>query len=202
MSFMENHVLAYKAPLYGRRTAQFKLQPFTFLEARKCFKRFSNLDLAIIYGVIGGTPQYLMQVQDSLSVEENIKTLFLNPNSPLYEEPTNLLKQEVREPALYNAIISAIASGSSRLAEISGKVGEESSVCSAYLKNLISLGLVRRENPFGYQFSKNHLFCRRQYVPILVSVYPGESVQHQPWRSGSCLEADRAISSRFYGACV
>lgn len=158
MSFMENHVLAYKAPLYGRRTAQFKLQPFTFLEARKCFKRFSNLDLAIIYGVIGGTPQYLMQVQDSLSVEENIKTLFLNPNSPLYEEPTNLLKQEVREPALYNAIISAIASGSSRLAEISGKVGEESSVCSAYLKNLISLGLVRRENPFGDTSSRKTIY--------------------------------------------
>ena len=28
MSFMEDHVLAYKAPLYGRRTAQIKLLPF------------------------------------------------------------------------------------------------------------------------------------------------------------------------------
>ena len=28
MSYMENHVLAYKAPLYGRRTAQFKITPF------------------------------------------------------------------------------------------------------------------------------------------------------------------------------
>jgi len=34
MSFMENHVLAYKAPLYGRRTAQFKVLPFDFFESR------------------------------------------------------------------------------------------------------------------------------------------------------------------------
>lgn len=30
MSYMEDHVLAYKAPLYGRRTAQMKIQPFGF----------------------------------------------------------------------------------------------------------------------------------------------------------------------------
>lgn len=51
-----------------------------------------------------------------------------------------------------------MASGSSRLAEISGKVGEESSVCSAYLKNLISLGLVRRENPFGDTSSRKTIY--------------------------------------------
>ena len=30
MSYMEDHVLAYKAPLYGRRTAQMKVLPFDF----------------------------------------------------------------------------------------------------------------------------------------------------------------------------
>ena len=57
MSFMENHVLAYKAPLYGRRTAQFKIQPFTFWEAKDCFYRFSGQELAMVYGIVGGTPQ-------------------------------------------------------------------------------------------------------------------------------------------------
>ena len=36
MSFMENQVLGYKSPLYGRRSAQFKITPFTFLERKKC----------------------------------------------------------------------------------------------------------------------------------------------------------------------
>ncbi|MDR1689385.1 MAG: ATP-binding protein, partial [Clostridiales bacterium] len=33
MSFMENQVLGYQSPLYGRRTAQFKILPFSFFEA-------------------------------------------------------------------------------------------------------------------------------------------------------------------------
>ncbi len=36
MSYMEDHVLVYKAPLYGRRTAQIKLLPFDFEETCRC----------------------------------------------------------------------------------------------------------------------------------------------------------------------
>ena len=48
-----------------------------------------------------------------MSLEDNIKNTFLNPNSALYEEPENLIKQEVRKSALYNVIITAIANGAS-----------------------------------------------------------------------------------------
>lgn len=154
MSYMEDHVLAYKAPLYGRRTAQFKILPFNFFETCHYFRNFSPSDCALIYGIAGGTPQYLLQMDDSMSVDENIKNTFLNSSSSLFEEPENLLKQEVREPSLYNAIISAIASGASKLSEISTKVGENSSTCTAYLKNLISLGLIRRETPYGERTPK------------------------------------------------
>ena len=65
--------------------------------SRMLLLRFSRFCLA-------GTPQYLLQINDRLSIEENIKNTFLNPISFLYEEPVNLLKQEVREPAIYTAI--------------------------------------------------------------------------------------------------
>lgn len=158
MSYMEDHVLAYKAPLYGRRTAQMKLLPFDFADTCRYFKHFSDEDKAMLYGIVGGTPQYLLQMDDRMSVEENIKNTFLNPVSFLFEEPENLLKQEVREAALYNAIISAIAAGASRMAEISTKVGENSSVCASYLKNLMELGLVRRETPFGEKLSRKPIY--------------------------------------------
>lgn len=158
MSFMENHVLAYKAPLYGRRTAQFKILPFNFFESRNYFKKFSDTDMAVIYGIVGGTPQYLLQMNDSLSLEENIKRCFLDPSSPLFEEPNNLLKQEVREPAIYNAIITAIATGSTKLSEISSKVGEETSACAVYIKNLISLGIIKKETPFAESSSRKTLY--------------------------------------------
>ena len=158
MSYMEDHVLAYKAPLYGRRTAQMKLLPFDFEETCRYFKNLSDEEKALIYGIAGGTPQYLLQMDDKLSIEDNIKNTYLNPISFLYEEPTNLLKQEVREPAIYTAIITAIATGASRMSEISGKVGEDTNVCSIYIKNLINLGIVQKETPYGEKSSRKSIY--------------------------------------------
>jgi AAA+ ATPase superfamily predicted ATPase/uncharacterized protein YdhG (YjbR/CyaY superfamily) len=158
MSYMEDHVLAYKAPLYGRRTAQMKLLPFDFEETCRCFQKFSDEDKALIYGIVGGTPQYLLQMDDKMSVEDNIKNTYLNPISFLFEEPINLLKQEVREPAIYTAIITAIAMGASRLSEISSKVGENTNVCASYIKNLISLGIVQKETPYGEKVSRKSIY--------------------------------------------
>lgn len=158
MSYMEDHVLAYKAPLYGRRTAQIKLLPFDFEETCRYLSGMSGEDKALMYGAVGGTPQYLLQINDKLSVEDNIKNAYLNPASFLYEEPINLLKQEVREPAIYTAIITAIATGASRLSEISTKVGEDTNVCTMYIKNLISLGIVRKETPYGEKVSRKTIY--------------------------------------------
>lgn len=158
MSYMEDHVLAYKAPLYGRKTAQMKLVPFDFDETCRYFKNFSDEDKALIYGIVGGTPQYLLQMNDELSVEDNIKNTYLNPTSSLFEEPENLLKQEVREPALYNAIITAIATGASRMSEISSKVGEDTNICSAYVKKLVSLGIIQKETPYGEKASRKSVY--------------------------------------------
>ncbi|MBD5554428.1 MAG: ATP-binding protein [Roseburia sp.] len=159
MSYMEDHVLAYKAPLYGRRTSQMKILPFDFADTCRYFKNFSGEDKALIYGMVGGTPQYLLQMDDRLSVEDNIKNTFLNPSSSIFEEPENLLKQEVREPALYNAIITSIATGASRMAEISTKVGEDTSVCATYLKNLMALGIIQKETPYGEKASRKSIYA-------------------------------------------
>lgn len=158
MSYMEDHVLAYKAPLYGRRTAQMKILPFDFEESCCYLKNMSDEDKALIYGIVGGTPQYLLQMSDKLSVEENVKNTYLNPMSFLYEEPINLLKQEVREPAIYTAIITAIATGYSRVSEISTKVGEDTNVCSNYLKNLMNLGIIKKETPYGEKESRKSVY--------------------------------------------
>ncbi len=158
MSYMEDQVLAYKAPLYGRRTAQLKIEPFDFFKSSLFFKNFSNEDRALAYGIIGGTPQYLIQINDKLSIEQNIKDIYLNQSSAIFEETENLLKQEVREPAIYTAIITAIATGCSKLNEIANRISEETSICAIYIKNLINLGLVKKETPYGEQSSRKTIY--------------------------------------------
>ena len=147
MSFMEEQVLGYKSPLYGRRTAQFKIHPFTFFEARQMLTAFTSEEQAVLYGVTGGIPEYLSRINPSISLDKNLIELFFDESGRLFEEPVNLLKQELREPATYHSIISAIAGGASRLNEIAGKTGLETSGCSNQITSLIALGIIRKETP-------------------------------------------------------
>ncbi|MCL2312855.1 MAG: ATP-binding protein [Firmicutes bacterium] len=159
MSFMENQVLGYKSPLYGRRTAQFKIFPFDFFESRQFLKGFGAVDQSILYSVTGGIPEYLNQINENLSVKSNIIDLFLTPSGYFYEEPTNLIKQELREPSTYNGIIEAIANGASRLNKIALKSGNlETNKCSKYLRCLIDLGIVKKEIPVTESVSKKSIY--------------------------------------------
>ena len=158
LSFMENQVLGYKSPLFGRRTAQFKINPLSFFEMKEYYSGFDAAELATVYGLTGGIPQYMAKIDDRLTVEANIKEAFLDPSAYLFEEPANLIKQECREPAQYNAIIKAIATGSSRLSEISSKVGIESGLCSNYLSTLLSIGIVKKEFPFREESSRKTIY--------------------------------------------
>lgn len=158
MSFMENQVLGYQSPLYGRRTAQFKIKPFDYYTSALFYPDYSFADKALAYGVTGGVPQYLEKINPKLSLKENIIYNFLDDNGYFFEEPSNLLKQELREPQIYNAIITAIANGASKLNEISTGVGLETSVCSTYIKSLISLGLLEKEKPIGEENAKKSIY--------------------------------------------
>jgi len=147
MSFMENQVLGYQSPLYGRRSGQIKLLPENFMVSRGYAPKFSKEEQAIMYGVTGGIPKYLSLFDDEKSLDENLEFQFFNKNNFLFEETSNLLKQELSEPAFYKAIITAIATGGSQMKDIASKTGSDSGVCSVYLKPLIELGIIHREIP-------------------------------------------------------
>lgn len=76
MSFMEEQVLGYKSPLYGRRTAQFKIRSFTFWEAKEMFVGFDRQEKAILYGVTGDIPEYLSRIDNGLDADENMIQFF------------------------------------------------------------------------------------------------------------------------------
>ncbi|MCH4005509.1 MAG: ATP-binding protein [Lactobacillus crispatus] len=147
MSFMENQVLAYKSPLYGRRTAQFKLLPFSLNEAQAMLPHASKKDVFIMNSICGGIPQYLSYMDDQKNVFENIDHTFLQRNTPLFEEPNNLLKQELRDPSAYNSIINAIAMGASKQNKIAINSHITVTTINSYLTNLIELGIISKIVP-------------------------------------------------------
>ena len=149
MGFMEKEVLGSKSPLFGRRTGQLHMKPFSYQTSIKFMDQFSAEEKLMLYGAFGGTPLYLQQIDEKEDFDENIKRAFLKNTSYLYEEPLLLLRQEVQEPGVYSAIIEAIAGGHTRANEISTKIGEETAKCLKYIKTLCELGIVYKETPFG-----------------------------------------------------
>lgn len=167
ISFMENEVLGYKSPLFGRRTAQIKLEGLDYYDAAKMLPDFSREEQLKFYGCIGGVPHYLAQVDPSETFEENTERLYFDISGYLYNEPLMLLQQELREPALYNSIIGAIAAGATRNSDISNRVGEESTKVNKYLNTLINLQIVCRKYPFG----ENPDTCKKAIYRIMDNCY-------------------------------
>ncbi len=178
MSFMEYQVLGYESPLYGRRTAQLKIHALTYREMTRFHPNLSAQDQALLYGVTGGIPHYINKLDVEGDLDKALLENLFNASAYLFEEPENLLKQELREPAMYNSIISAIAGGAVRLNEIATKVGPESGVCTKYLKVLLDLGILKKETPITekpgkktvYMIDDNFFRFWYRFVPRNMSV--------------------------------
>uniref|UniRef100_UPI0013C4E117 ATP-binding protein n=1 Tax=Listeria costaricensis TaxID=2026604 RepID=UPI0013C4E117 len=174
MSFMENQVLGEKSPLFGRRTGQLKINPLDYYDAARFYPSASNEDKIRYYACVGGTPYYLSLINQDLSFEENLRELYFEINGYLLNEGILLMRQEFREPANYNAVLQAIASGSNTLSEIVNFTKLESSLISKYLLTLQELNYIERVIPFGsnplkgkisqYQITENFIAFWYRYV--------------------------------------
>ena len=158
MSFMENQVLGYESPLYGRRTAQLKLSSLTYKETAEFVPQLAAKDKALVYGITGGIPHYINKLQVRDCVDTALTENLFDSASYLFEEPQNLLKQELREPGVYNSIITAIAGGASRINEIATKAGLENAVCAKYIKVLVDLGILLKETPLTEKVGKKSIY--------------------------------------------
>ena len=144
ISVMESEVLGHESPLYGRRTAQIDLQPFSFGQALEAIE-YGFGESIRSFSVTGGTPMYLTTFDYDEPLGENLLANHLSKNSVLYNEPEFLLRTEFREPSRYMSILEAVAQGHTTPNEISGKTGIASGPLSKYLQKLQRLRLVERE---------------------------------------------------------
>ena len=147
LGFMEREVLGRASPLFGRRTAQIHLQPFGYRDAARFHPRWSPTDRARAYFLVGGLPQYLLCLDDTRSIEVNIRRHLLDEFAPLFHEPTFLLREELREIAPYHAILFAVASGHGNVPAIAAATELPARNLHYYLQQLVNLGYLRRRYP-------------------------------------------------------
>ena len=149
VSFMENDIMGNKSPLHDRQTSSMEVSSFDYYESSFFYPDYSNEQKLIAYGILGGVPRYLEAFDDNCSIEDNIENKIIKKGSYLNEEPVNLLKAELRDPNLYNSILSAIANGRNKIQEIADYLHEDNSKVSKYLIILQTMRLVEKRIPCG-----------------------------------------------------
>ncbi len=147
ISFMEEEILAERSPLFGRRTAQRKLEPLTPDHALPFFPRWDMHDRVLAYACLGGMPAYLRRFDDQRSLRENILKECLRPEGFLFDEVQFLLRSELSNPATYNSLLAAVARGVEKVGDIALTVGVDSTTANKYLSTMRELSLVEREVP-------------------------------------------------------
>jgi hypothetical protein len=147
MSMMYKHTLDKKAPLYGRRTTQWLLEPFTYGESKKFYGKIPFKNSFSLYALTGGIPAYLKALGGKLSFEQNIREHILTEGNFLSIEPELLIAEEFDDSGTYLTILKAIGLGRTKFSQILQDSKIPSSSLPVYLSNLISLRLVKKETP-------------------------------------------------------
>lgn len=147
--WVENEMVSELGEMASQITAFLKLKEFTFVDFVSRYPKSTVETCIHINAILGGVPEHLDEWQESRSVPDNIKNMILNKNSRLFMAPQQLLKLELREPAVYNTILYALAEGNRKLNYLHALTGFSRAKISVYLKHLIQLDLVEKLVPLS-----------------------------------------------------
>ena len=145
ISMMENYLLNYRSPLYGRRTGQIFVRPLKARHIRD-FGAASIEEAVEIFGITDGIPEYINEVCYRLQHGEKLGEVF-QPNKSLFSEAEILIKSELRNPVRYFKILKAVAFGNTKFGDIVNYTDFPAATVSKYLSNLINLHIVEESYP-------------------------------------------------------
>ena len=183
VSFMKDEVLAESAPLHGRASFELKLQPFNYRDTAEFVQLYSPEEKAIVYGLTNGVAKYIELFNDQKTLERNIIDEYFAFGGYFTEELVKtIVANEKQNPALYNSIVSAIATGHTKNSEIASYVGMDD--ISYPLKMLQKAEIIEKrigKNPY-YVLNDSMLVFWFRYVNrviSLINIGKGEKYYHE-----------------------
>ncbi|HKL79523.1 MAG TPA: ATP-binding protein [Mobilitalea sp.] len=153
--FVENEMVGWMGELAANITSYLKLKEFSFVDFVNRFPKSSVETCIYVNALLGGVPDYLTRWREEQSVRNNIISVFMNKDSRLFHEPQYFLKQDLREPAVYNTILSSLAEGNRKLNDLHRHTGYSRAKIIVYIKNLMELDVVEKLVPLGDEGKEN-----------------------------------------------
>ena len=147
-NMMYGLVFDKKSPLYGRAKEIVKLNSLKLPYIEEALN-VKGIDAIKEYAVWGGIPRYWELRDACKTFEDALWQNVFSINGILYNEPNQLLQDDMKDIVKASTILSFIASGANRISEIASKSGEVVTNLSRPISKLVELGLIEKEMPFG-----------------------------------------------------
>lgn len=162
-SWILNKLINNHGGLYGRVTYEIKLEPFSLSECEAFFKEkgiaLSRYDMTQSYMMLGGIPYYMGYFSSSLSLAQNIDSLFFDKKAKLRFEFERLFKSIFDNPERAESIVRLLSTkskGYSRKEIVEATGIKEGGAITELLRALVASDFVILYTPFGESRKNTH----------------------------------------------
>jgi uncharacterized protein len=152
-------------PLRGRLTPLLT-EPLPFRDAQAFIPNTAApVERIERYAVSGGMALYLDELGRGGSLRDLICDRALNPRGPLFNDPREILEEQLQAPSVYYSILEELSAKKSRdLGDIAATLGRKGPDLTFYLDRLRGMRVVERFAPLGsergYRYSLSDGFMR------------------------------------------
>lgn len=140
-------LLSESSPLRGRLTP-LSVEPLRFADAQAFMPDLTARERIERYAVTGGMSLYLDELgRGTGDLKEHICQRVLNHRGPLFNDPREVLEEELRQPSVYFSLLEELAVGMRSIGDLATALGRRSNDLSPYLDVLKDLRLIERIGP-------------------------------------------------------
>jgi uncharacterized protein len=141
-------LLGEGSPLRGRVTP-LPVDALRFAEAQPFIAATASGERIERFAVSGGMSLYLDELARGGPLARRIQERVLDSRGPLFNDPREVLEDELREPGVYFSILEELGSGERSSGDIATALAKRTTDLSPYLRALREMGLVEQRAPLG-----------------------------------------------------
>lgn len=157
--------------------AKVKLDDLNFIDMVRSYPEYSVSDCVKAYGILGGVSSYMNRWNAKKDIRTNVCKHILSPNGYLFAEAERFIGSELRELAIYDTILAAIAAGHRKLNDLFNVTGFSRAKISVYMKNMAAFEVIEKVSSFetgGWENAQKGIYqIRNNFVNFWFRfVYP------------------------------
>ncbi|MBQ9274175.1 MAG: AAA family ATPase [Succinivibrio sp.] len=151
-------LLAESNPLFGRFSLILHIHDFDYYDASKFYPNLTVREKVTFYGVFGGCPYVLENLDTGKSVKENIISLLLPETGLVRSHIENVMLREIQK-SFDARILESLGNGRKKYTQIRDQLGSsETGLLDKQLKILLEMETIQKTEPINHRHDKKKQF--------------------------------------------